>query len=90
MGDYLSSKAEVDFHKAERDREEWEIDNSLEGEKQEMIDLYTKRGLPPQDAVDMVNLMSKHKQFFVDMMMIEELSIMPPDPTESPAKKGVE
>jgi len=33
LGDYLSSKAEMDFNKAERAREAWEVENNPEGEK---------------------------------------------------------
>lgn len=33
IGDYLGTKAEIEFTKAERKREEWEVDNNPEGEK---------------------------------------------------------
>jgi len=89
MGDYLSSKAEIDSHAAERQREDREIEHCMEEEKEEMIELYSKRGLPRQEASDMVAIMSKHREFFVNMMMIEELGIMPPDPSDKPALKGL-
>jgi len=88
MGDYLSSKAQVEYEKGERDRELWECDNNLEAEKQEMIDIYQKRGMSNEDAVQVVELLSKHKEIFVDVMMVEELGIIPPDESESPAKNG--
>ena len=36
LGDYMSSKAEMDFNKGERARETWEVENNPEGEKREM------------------------------------------------------
>jgi VIT1/CCC1 family predicted Fe2+/Mn2+ transporter len=77
VGDYLSSKAEDDHEKAERKREEWEIENVPEAEKSEMIDVYTAKGIPKDDAIKIVELLFKSKPAFLDVMMIEELDIMP-------------
>lgn len=88
MGDFLSSRAEAQFEKAERKREEWECDNYLEGEKREMIELYQKKGLDDEDAKALVDIISKNKKIFVDFMMVEELGIIPSNEGESPAKNG--
>lgn len=40
MGDFLSSRAESQFIEQERRREEWEVENDLDGEKAEMIFIY--------------------------------------------------
>ena len=89
FGDYLSSQAEFEYTRAEHTREKWELDNYPEGEKQEMVELYVKRGMTPADAESVIGVMSKYKNFFLDVMMVEELGLMPPDESDSPAKNGL-
>lgn len=89
FGDYLSSQAEFEYTRAEHKREKWELDNYPEGEKQEMVELYVKRGMTESDAQSVIEVMSKYKNFFLDVMMVEELGLLPPDETDSPAKNGL-
>jgi len=89
MGDYLSSKAENDYTQEERKREIWECDNYIEGEIEEMITLYIKKGMDEKDASQMVNIMAKYREIFVDIMMVEELGLMPVDADDSPLKNGL-
>jgi vacuolar iron transporter family protein len=86
FGDFLSTRAEQEYHKAERKREEWEVDNHLEGERQEMVEIYMQRGLSKTDAQKVVAIISKNKKTFVDIMMLEELGIV--EDTESPYKNA--
>lgn len=86
FGDYLSTKAEREYHAAEREREEWEVDTNLRGEKQEMIEIYMGRGLSKGDAERVVDIISKKKKTFVDIMMLEELGIV--EDAESPLKNA--
>ncbi|MBS3066815.1 VIT1/CCC1 transporter family protein [Candidatus Pacearchaeota archaeon] len=87
VGDYLSSKAQKDFYFTEKERESWEAKNYPKGEKQEMIDIYMKRGLSKFDARKLVSIISKKKNFFVDQMMVEELNLIN-DIKSSPAKNA--
>ncbi|MES1909515.1 MAG: hypothetical protein MHM6MM_002241 [Cercozoa sp. M6MM] len=89
IGDYLSSQAEKDYAVAERQREAWELENFPEGEKQEMVQIYTSKGFSEEDARNIIDTMAQHRDFFLDHMMVEELGVMPPDPDESPAKNGL-
>eukprot|EP01060_Flectonema_neradi_P037034 TRINITY_DN7340_c0_g1_i1.p1 TRINITY_DN7340_c0_g1~~TRINITY_DN7340_c0_g1_i1.p1 ORF type:complete len:319 (+),score=77.79 TRINITY_DN7340_c0_g1_i1:67-957(+) len=75
FGEFLSSRAELDFAKSEREREEWEFKNSPDLEKKEMIDLYQERGISEEDAETLVSILSKDKDLFIDTMMVEELGI---------------
>jgi VIT1/CCC1 family predicted Fe2+/Mn2+ transporter len=87
IGDYLSTKSEREYHKAERERESWEVKNYPEGEKQELIEIYKDKGLPEKDAKEIVNVFSKHEKAWVDVMMVEELGIVESD--ESPLKNAL-
>jgi VIT1/CCC1 family predicted Fe2+/Mn2+ transporter len=87
IGDFLSTKAEQEYSAAERKREKWEVENYPEGEIKEMIELYSEKGLPKEEAEKMVGILSKHKEAWVDVMMVEELGIVEDD--ESPLKNAL-
>ncbi len=87
IGDYLSTKAENEYNRSERNREQWEVDHYPQGEKQEMIELYMEKGLSEADAQTVVDIIAKDKRVWVDIMMVEELGIIESD--ESPAKNAV-
>jgi len=87
IGDFLSSKAEKEYSRAERKREEWEYDNYLEGEKREMKEIYEAMGVDENDSKTIVNIMSKHRKAFVNIMMVEELGIM--EDETSPVKNAL-
>lgn len=86
FGDYLSTKAENDYMAAERVRETWETHNYPDGEKREMVELYTGKGIPESDAKTLVDILSKHKKAWVDIMMVEELGLV--ENRESPVKNA--
>jgi len=89
VGDWLATDAEVDMASKERQREEWECENYLEGEVEEMVELYVKKGLDENTAREIMNILSKNKKVFVDIMMAEELGISPDIVDESPWKHGL-
>lgn len=45
VGDYISTKAEVNLINKERKRETWEYEQNLEAEKEEMTELLNEKGL---------------------------------------------
>eukprot|EP00043_Microstomoeca_roanoka_P009521 m.90856 g.90856 ORF g.90856 m.90856 type:complete len:319 (+) comp14607_c1_seq1:771-1727(+) len=89
VGEYLSSLSEQHYAVSERHREEWEFDNNPEGEIKEMVDLYKEKGITEEDATSIIRIMAKYREFFIDHMLVEELSLMPPDSSESPIKNGL-
>ena len=91
VGEFLSSKANNEWILSERRREEWELENYPEGEIKEMIEIYEDKGMSPDDAKLVVETMAKYKDFFVDVMMTQELELQVPEEnhiTES-MKEGV-
>jgi hypothetical protein len=57
------------YYRREHARENWEIKNYIEGEKLEMVELWTSRGLDKDTATDVIEKISKHPAFFADIMM---------------------
>lgn len=86
IGDYLSTRSEQEYHRAERRREEWEVTHYPEGEKRELVELYVSRGMNEDDARAIVEILARHPQVWVDVMMTEELRIL--DSDESPWKNA--
>jgi VIT1/CCC1 family predicted Fe2+/Mn2+ transporter len=87
IGDYLSTRSEQEYHRAERQREQWEVEHYPEGEMREMVELYTAKGMSEEDAQTIVGIFTRHKQAWVDVMMVEELGIFGSD--ESPVKNAL-
>ncbi len=87
IGDYLSSKAENEYNAAERRREEWEVETYPEGERKELVELYMDKGMAEEDAVRIVDIISRDKKTWVDIMMVEELGII--EEEESPLKNAL-
>lgn len=79
FGEFLSGKAEREFHAAERAREGWEFENHPEGEKKELVELYLEKGLSEEDATSVVEIFAKKKEVIVDVMMVEELGLFEDD-----------
>ncbi|MBN1330218.1 MAG: VIT1/CCC1 transporter family protein [Candidatus Heimdallarchaeota archaeon] len=87
IGDYLSSKSEIEYQLDERKREEWEVEHYSEGEKLEMIEIYESKGVSKEDAIKVVEILSKYEKAWIDVMMAEELGIIQSD--DSPIKNGL-
>jgi len=89
IGDFMSSKAEVDLIRLERKREMWECENFIRGEMDEMADIYVEKGLKKESAMKMVELMSRNKKAFVDVMMVQELGLSADYDAWFPLKSGL-
>jgi DNA damage-binding protein 1 len=91
VGEYLSTKSSDEFARRERAREDWELRNHPEGEVEEMVEIYVQRGMSAEDARTVITTMAKYHDFFVDVMMVEELGLFVPEANASleAAKDGL-
>jgi VIT1/CCC1 family predicted Fe2+/Mn2+ transporter len=75
-GAYLSSKSEQEYYDKERQREFWEIEHFPEGEKAELYHLYRNKGFSEAEAEQMLTILTRDKQRWVEAMMIDELGML--------------
>jgi VIT1/CCC1 family predicted Fe2+/Mn2+ transporter len=76
IGNYLAVKTQNEFIQRERKREEWEIDNRVEEEKQEIRDIYLKKGFKEELLDEIVRIITSRRKVWIDTMMIEELGLI--------------
>jgi len=76
VGGYLSKKSQREFARSERQRELWEIENYPEGEKEEIKEIYRRKGFSGADLDHVVETLTSDKARWINIMMQEELGIM--------------
>ena len=76
IGNYLAVKTLNEFIQRERKREEWEIDNRIEEEQQEIREIYVKKGFKDELLDDIVRIITSRRKVWVDTMMREELVLI--------------
>jgi vacuolar iron transporter family protein len=76
VGNYQASKARIEYIQKERAREEWEIDNMEETERQEIRDIYAKKGFTAELLEEIVKVITARRKVWVDTMMKEELGLI--------------
>lgn len=84
VGNFLSEKAQRDFIEKERKREEWEIENVPEGEREEIREIFGKKGFKGKDLEKAVEIITSNKKVWVDTMMADELGLL--ESTKNPWK----
>ena len=76
IGNYLATKTRHEYIDKERKREKWEIENMVEEEKQEIRDIYARKGFKDALLEDVVGVITKKQNVWVDTMMREELGLI--------------
>ena len=76
IGNYLAIKTQNEFKKRERKREEWEIDNRIDEEKQETRDMYSKKGFKEDLLEKIVRIITSRRKVWIVTMMREELGLI--------------
>lgn len=75
-GAYLSSKSEQEYYGKERSRELWEIEHFPNGERAELYEIYRDKGFSEEEAGQLVAILTRDNERWVDAMMIDELGMM--------------
>ena len=83
---YTSTKAQISHYKKELEREKWEIKHLPDRERQEIRDIYYKKGFRGSLLEQIVRKITSKKKTWLDTMMREELGL--PDGEESPSKSA--
>jgi vacuolar iron transporter family protein len=81
VGNYLSTKSELEYIKKEREREEWEIEHYPDGEREEIRHIFKKKGFIGKDLDRAVKVITSDKKIWVDTMMLDELGLTVEDKT---------
>ncbi|PIN82894.1 MAG: hypothetical protein COV65_04960 [Nitrosopumilales archaeon CG11_big_fil_rev_8_21_14_0_20_33_24] len=73
---YQASKARNQFIEMKRKQEEWEIDHMEEQEKEEIREIYKKKGFKDELLEEIVRIITSRRKIWVDTMMKEELGLI--------------
>jgi len=76
---YTSTKAAMEYYEKEKQREINEIETVPEIEKQEIRDIYSKKGFAGKDLELVVERICSDKQNWLEVMMQEELKLEKPE-----------
>ena len=76
MGNYLAAKARQEYIEKAQKREEWEIDNLANQEKQEIRDIYIRKGFKDEILDEIVRIITSRRKIWVETMMREELGLI--------------
>lgn len=84
---FLGKRSEQDFARAQRQKEDWEIDNLRELEVEEVRDIYKKKGFKGEDLKHAVEIITSNRKVWLDTMMKDELGII--EDVDDPKKSGI-
>lgn len=76
VGNYLATKSQKEAIERARQREEWEIDHLADQEKQEIRDIYAKKGFKYEILEEIVRIITSRRKVWLDTMMKEELGLV--------------
>ncbi len=76
---YTSTLAEAEFYESERDREYRHIHRYPNAEKEEIRQIFRKKGFEGEPLERIVETITTNKDAWVDLMMAEEHQLMPAD-----------
>jgi len=88
MGEFLSGRATNDLYHSRRALEIKAIADTPDQERQWMVTFLSQRGLPPDDAGQVTDILLRHPDMMADLMMTYEYGMHGPD-DDNPAINGL-
>src|SRR6266487_2103259 len=79
LGGYLAARSDAEHYASERLREQQEIIEKREAEKEEVMQVFQSYGLAEQESVPIVEALSQRPEAWVDFMMRFELGLEKPE-----------
>eukprot|EP01117_Protostelium_nocturnum_P012079 TRINITY_DN4424_c0_g2_i2.p1 TRINITY_DN4424_c0_g2~~TRINITY_DN4424_c0_g2_i2.p1 ORF type:complete len:283 (+),score=100.63 TRINITY_DN4424_c0_g2_i2:238-1086(+) len=79
VGNYLGTKSEIEFSKKERIKEEDYIHNSPESAREEIAEIFRKKGLDEASVETIVEVICSKKRLWADTIMQDEFGIVEED-----------
>lgn len=76
VGNYQAMRARIEYIEKERKREEWEIEHMADSEREEIRDIYAKKGFANELLDEIVRVITARKKVWLDTMMKEELGLI--------------
>lgn len=86
VGAYLSAKTTIQNYENQRKIEQWEVENIPKIERQEIVEIYRKKGFTEPLLSQVVDVIIEDKDRWVDVMMKDELEMT--QETKSPILIG--
>ncbi len=89
VGNYLGTRSEEDYIRREQKMEEWEVEYLPKEETAEIRAIYTKKGFEGKNLDHAVEIITSDKKRWVDVMMVEELGLIPLEGKSHAVKNGI-
>ena len=80
LGGYLAARSDAEHYASERLREQLEVKEKTEAEKEEVREIFASYGLTDEQSTPIVEALSERPDAWVDFMMRFELGLEMPDP----------
>lgn len=80
LGGYMAARSDAEHFASERRREQREVVELPERERQEIVDLLGEYGVSPAESASVVKALEARPEKWVDFMMKFELGLEEPDP----------
>ena len=80
LGGYLAARSDCEHYESELRREELEIVEKPDAERQEIVDVFVQYGVTPEECAPLVAALERKPEAWRDFMMRFELGLEQPDP----------